>query len=214
MLHHRSYRRAATLLLLAILTSWLPSAATEPWSPDTPGTASAAAAPPTDSSQTRLTAAAVSDPHLPSLTIEIGLAPELIALGDTAVLTITLSNGAPDPALDLVVTLATPDGAVAEPGPNTISPTQGWQWTLPRLEQYSSASFTGALRVVRMPKGNALLLRPEATARTLIRGSRSGRRGGDRSRARAGDGGVYTGRQCNIAQQRRHRDGSLSIRRI
>jgi hypothetical protein len=92
---------------------------------------------------------------------------ELIAVGDTAVLTITVSNGAPDPALDLSLKLPTPDGAVAEPGPNTISPTQGWQWTLPRLEQYSSASFTGALRVVRMPKGNALLLRPEATARGL-----------------------------------------------
>jgi hypothetical protein len=74
MMHHGSYRRAATLLLLGILTSWLPSAATVPWSPDTPTVASAATAPLADSSQTRLTAPAVTDPHLPSLTIEIGLA--------------------------------------------------------------------------------------------------------------------------------------------
>ena len=65
------------------------------------------------------------DPHLPSLSLHLAVAPDPVALGDTVAITITIANDAPDPANDVVITLPTPDSALAVPGPNTISPTKG-----------------------------------------------------------------------------------------
>ena len=64
------------------------------------------------------------DPHLPSLTLHLAVAPGEVMLGDTVALTLTVTNGADDPANQLVVTLPTPDGAAALPGPNTIGLTK------------------------------------------------------------------------------------------
>jgi hypothetical protein len=114
-----------------------------------------------------LTVAPVTDPHLPALALAIALAPDPVAIGDTLALTLTVANGAADPAEDLVVSLPRPDGALPLSGPITRTPLDGWLWDVGRLEAQSSIALTATLRLVRMPAGQALLLRPQATARGL-----------------------------------------------
>ena len=155
----RSLRLLARLLLLALVSSWLPAA------PVLPAILSATSGndiAPVDSPP--LSVAAVTDPHLPTLSLGIAVAPDPVAIGDTAALTITVSNDAPNPATNLVVTLPTPDGALAQPGPNTINPTAGWRWTVARLDGHATVDLTGSLRLVRAPAGDALVLDALATA--------------------------------------------------
>ena len=163
-------RRLAYLLLIALISGWLPQAAVVAPLPAAPVALAAPAggalgdppAPPAP-----LKVAPVTDPHLPSLSLHITVAPDPVALGDTVALTITLMNDAPDPANNVVITLPTPDGALAVPGPNTISPTGGWQWALKSLDGRSSTSVTGSLRMVQRPAGDALLLRATVIAQGL-----------------------------------------------
>ncbi len=110
------------------------------------------------------TVASVTDPHLPSLTLDLTVTPQPIAIGDTAAVTVTVTNQAPDPAADLKVTLPTPDGAAAQPGPGFVSAAGGWQWTQTRLDGGSSAILTATLHLTQAPQGNALLLHPAVTA--------------------------------------------------
>lgn len=112
-------------------------------------------------------AAPFVDPHLPSLTIHLMVAPDPVPVGETAAFTLTVANQAPDPATKVVVTLPTPDGALAEPGDGVINPAKGWQWTLDQVAALSEVQFTGVVRLVRMPSGDALLFRPEVTAAEL-----------------------------------------------
>src|SRR5262249_4907016 len=70
-------------------------------------------------------------------------------------------------ATNLLVTAPTPDGALALPGPNTVSPTRGWSWNQARLDGHSSVVLTGTMRLVRMPPGEALLASAQATAQGL-----------------------------------------------
>src|SRR5215216_1753438 len=159
---HRSTRHVAQLaLLLTLLVSNLPSAA-----------AGAQINPPVESAPppTLLTVAPVlpaPDAHLPALALDVAVAPDPLAVGDTAAITLTVTNGAPDPADDLVVTLPTPDGAIALPGPATLGAAQGWQWNLGHLDGASSLTLNATLRLERLPQGAALLLHPQASARGL-----------------------------------------------
>jgi len=109
------------------------------------------------------------DLHLPSLSLHLAVAPDPVALGDTVAITITIANDAPNPVYDLVLTLPTPDGALAASGPNTISPTKGWQWTLKSLDGHSRMTATGRLRVVQRPVGDAVLLRAEVKVQNAPR---------------------------------------------
>ncbi|MFL5802198.1 MAG: hypothetical protein ACJ8CR_10720, partial [Roseiflexaceae bacterium] len=109
----------------------------------------------------------VIDTHLPSLTLHLALAPNPVAIGDTVTLTLTITNEAPDPAEDLVVALPTPDGALALPGPHTLSPAAGWRWPIGHLDGPASVNVIGQLRLLRRPSGDALLLHAQATARGL-----------------------------------------------
>lgn len=103
------------------------------------------------------------------LSLHSALDPDPVAIGETATLTITVINDAPDPATNLVVTLPTPEGALALPGPDTVSPTGGWRWRVGRLAGRTTIALTGTLRVVRAPPGDALLLTAQATADGLAR---------------------------------------------
>jgi RHS repeat-associated protein len=111
----------------------------------------------------------IVDLHLPSLTVHLDMALDSVAVGDTVAFTLTVANGALDPAEDLLVTLPTPDGALALPGPNTVGSSQGWQWPLGQLGGRASTDVTGQLRLLRRPTGDALLLHAQASARGLDR---------------------------------------------
>ncbi|MFL5804112.1 MAG: Calx-beta domain-containing protein, partial [Roseiflexaceae bacterium] len=166
MLPQRLYRNFSRLVLLALLCGWLPSAAVAQ-----PGAVGATMSAASDRVPTAIQQSVPTfvDPHLPSLTLQLEIAPSPIAVGDTAILTVTVTNQAPDAANELVVTMPTPGAALAEVGPNTLSPTQGWAWRLPRLDAHSSTTLAGSARLVRMPPGEALLFLASATARGLSR---------------------------------------------
>ena len=110
---------------------------------------------------------AVVDTHLPSLIMNIVVAPDPVPVGETAIFTLTLTNQASDPASNVVVTIPTPDGAQPEPGDGVISAAKGWKWTVSRVAALSETVFRGSVRLLRLPKGDALLFRPEVTAAEL-----------------------------------------------
>jgi hypothetical protein len=165
MLHHRSYRRVTMLLLLAILASWIPNAAPGPWALVTPLAAAAAptTAPEIAVARTTLVAPAPFSPT-PGLTLAVQLAPDPLAVGETVTISVTVTNRTPYPADHLVVTAPTPDGALAQPGPGQITPANGWQWSLARLDGQSSTVVTGTLALLGVPPGAALLASVSATA--------------------------------------------------
>jgi uncharacterized repeat protein (TIGR01451 family) len=164
----RSARLFSWLLLLALLLSHLPTSLPSPFVGIPGALAAPAAQSQTDPIEppqpTRVDPPAAVDPRLPALTLDVAIAPDPIAVGETAALTVTVRNLAPNPATNLVVTLPTPDGALALSGPTTLTPVAGWRWTLARLEGNATADLTGSLRLVRMPQGNAVLLQPLASA--------------------------------------------------
>ncbi len=158
---HRWYRQVARLLLIALVVGWLPTASSAAAAFTSPQAGLDA---PADPLPDALTVAPVTDPHLPSLTLRLAIDPDPVAVGDTASLTVTVTNSAPDPAEDLVVTLPTPDGALALNGPVTVNPVQGWQWNVGHLDGQSQLALSATLRVVRMPAGQALLFHAQASA--------------------------------------------------
>src|SRR5262245_54563958 len=96
------FRRLAWLLLVTLLVNSIPGAAAAAAPPVAAGHPSAPAAavahdpePPTSTSQV---VQPVADPHLPSLSLHLAIAPDPLAVGETAVLTVTVINDAPDPA--------------------------------------------------------------------------------------------------------------------
>jgi hypothetical protein len=159
----RWYRCCTQLVVIAFVASMLPQLALA-----TPSAATGADVPVTqpidEPIAPPLTVPPVVDPHLPSLTLRLAVAPNPVALGDTVAVTLTLTNQASDPAEDLLVTLPTPDGAVALSGPNTVSPARGWEWRIDRLDGPASIDLTAQLTLVRRPQGDALLLHADATA--------------------------------------------------
>jgi uncharacterized repeat protein (TIGR01451 family) len=110
---------------------------------------------------------AASYPPQPSLALDLALTPQPLALGETATFTLTITNRADVPVENLAVTMPTPDGALPLPGPGAGTPASGWRWDLGHLDASSSTSLSGALRVLRMPQGQALLLHPAASARDV-----------------------------------------------
>src|SRR5207247_8766270 len=104
----------------------------------------------------------------PVLAMALTVAPDPVVVGETAAITVPLSNSATAPAEDVDVMLPAPDGALALPGPSTVSPTQGWHWQPGHLDGQSSVTLTATLRLVRMPSGEALLVHAQATALGLL----------------------------------------------
>ncbi len=136
----RISRRISLLVVVAMLLTLWPSLQSQAQnallpltSPATPGSATATAGLPTPigTPGNNFTPTATPDapsspppatpiitvtpqpnPHLPGLVPHISFNPNPIAVGDSAVLTITIDNQAPDPATSLTVNLPVPAGVV------------------------------------------------------------------------------------------------------
>lgn len=106
----------------------------------------------------------IPNPPPPGLALDLVIAPDPLAVGDTATITVTVTNRAVYPADHLVVTAPTPDGALAVAGPVTLNPVQGWRWDIAHLDGNASIAVTGQLRLVRSPAGDALVATAQATA--------------------------------------------------
>lgn len=116
---------------------------------------------------TTVTVPPVVDPRLPSIGLALTVDPSPITVGETATLTLTLTNQAPSPATDLVITIAPPPDTVLEPGDGFVSSTQGWRWTRARLAGESSLSVTATVRVPRLPVSETLLTQAMVQAAQL-----------------------------------------------
>jgi RHS repeat-associated protein len=106
----------------------------------------------------------VADPDLPSLTLRLAVAPDPVPVGASAVFTLTLSNQADNAAEDVVVSVPTPDGALALSGPTIGTPATGWEWDVGTLAAQSSIALTASLSLQSMPSGKALLFHAQASA--------------------------------------------------
>jgi uncharacterized repeat protein (TIGR01451 family) len=160
----RSISFATRLMLLIMLSGWLPQAsfvAPLPVAPVAP-VGGALGDPPSPAAPTP--PSPVDNPHLPSLAVDVTVDSDVLAVGETAALTVTVTNAAPDPARNLTVTLPTPAGALAMRGAGMVGPLKGWRWTAPQLDANSSIVLTGTLSLIGRPAGDALLLTPQATA--------------------------------------------------
>jgi hypothetical protein len=105
-----------------------------------------------------------ADPDLPSLTLRLSVAPDPLAVGGTAAFTLTLANQADTAAKDVVVSVPTPDGALALTGPTIGTPVTGWQWNVGALAAHGSLALTATLSLQSMPSGKALLFHAQASA--------------------------------------------------
>ncbi len=155
-------RHAALLLLVLILGSLVPTS----WYGATP-TAKALtplAAPPTP---VRKTVQSVTYPQLPGLALSLAVAPTAVAVGDTATITVVVTNRAPHAANDIVIELPLPHGVVALPDPARVSATAGWRWTASRLASGERLEVSAAVRVAQRPTTGALLARASVMAHGL-----------------------------------------------
>ena len=107
------------------------------------------------------------DPQLPGLVLGMEVVPETVRVGEPITITLHLTNRAVYPADDLVLTLPLPEGAQSLTDGKPTPQQRAWSWKLGSLAGQQSAVVTATLWLTHMPKGEALLLTPEATARGL-----------------------------------------------
>jgi RHS repeat-associated protein/uncharacterized repeat protein (TIGR01451 family) len=156
-------RRSSLLLLVLILFTLLPSST--PAASATRGmqTTNHQEAPPAF----RPTLETPSYPRRPGFALTVTAAPETVTLGDTATITLTLTNRAPHPAEHVVMTLPLPNGMAPLPGDGFVSATTGWRWFFDRLDGQATVTKQAQVRVIQMPHGGALLGQAQAMARDL-----------------------------------------------
>lgn len=163
----RMFRPLAWLVLVSVLLGSLPLAA--PVAAKTqaaPGFARAphaAIALPPDTPQPVASVAAALRPALPALAIELAVDPDPVSIGDTAILSVTITNRAPYPGDQIRVTIPAPAGVLAVPGPGA-TPNRGWAWDVGHLDAGAAITLVGELRVTGQIGGGAFVLRAEATA--------------------------------------------------
>ena len=86
-------------------------------------------------------------------------------LSETVTATLTVRNQASQvSANNVIVTLPVPEGTEPLPGDGLVDAFTGWRWSLGTLAGGASATLTAQLRIVRAPKGGALLLKAQASA--------------------------------------------------
>src|SRR5512145_2539246 len=98
---------------------------------------------------------------LPSLHLDLMVTPDPLTIGQTATVSLTVTNNANHPADDLRIFMPVPAGVT----PLSVAPDGAWQWTQAQLAGHQQQVFTATLQLDRMPQGQALLLKPQATAR-------------------------------------------------
>ncbi len=119
----------------------------------TPGTNSDFLTPPAQA-----TATPVVDPQLPSLVLSSSFSQTQMSVGDTVVLSITVTDEGANPAQSLLLTLPVPAG---------VTILSGGGWKPVALAAGGSATFTTTFQLTVAPSGNALLFSPQATAQGL-----------------------------------------------
>jgi RHS repeat-associated protein len=105
----------------------------------------------------------VLDPHLPSLILDADFSQRTLTVGDLFTATLTIKNQAPDPADNVIVSMSVPTGTVAYPNPQP----NGWTWQLARVEGRGSMTVTATMRLLSIPTGSAVVVRPQVTASGL-----------------------------------------------
>ncbi|HEX6290957.1 MAG TPA: hypothetical protein VFZ66_17360, partial [Herpetosiphonaceae bacterium] len=162
-------RRSSCLLLVIILLTLVPASAPATYATPSTQTGDQSEAPPLPPH----TLETPTYPRRPGLALSVTAAPEAVAVGDTATITLTLTNRAPHPAEQVVISLPTPDDTAPLPGDGFVSAATGWQWSLDRLASNATITRRVQARVVRLPRGAALLAEPTATARDLAEPARA-----------------------------------------
>jgi len=122
----------------------------------------------TEPPSTPITVPPLEEQRLPSLAMRLQVAPEdWVRVGDIVTATITLWNQASFPAEETVVTMPLPEAvAPADPADPSFSG-DSYRWALNTIPAGGTTVITASLRLTAVPAGEALLLRPEVTARGL-----------------------------------------------
>ena len=154
-------RRASMLLLLIFLASLFPSA---PFAGQFTTKAASAAVPPQPETRS---SGPLQQRQLPSLTVQIVVAPAPVVVGETATISVTITNQAAHSARSLTTSLAVPDGTIPISNDGLVSPSAGWRWSHDQLAAQASVTFSATVHVIKMPRGNALVAHAQATAAGL-----------------------------------------------
>ncbi len=99
----------------------------------------------------------------PSLTLQVTVAPMTLVVGDTATVTVRVTNQGAGSAHGLALRLPRPDGAATDSAAR-----DGWRWTAAELASQATATFSASLRLATLPRGAALVLNPELSAQELV----------------------------------------------
>lgn len=163
----RLLRPLAWLLLISLFAGNLPGAAFAAPAPAVlaprPGTARApraAIALPADLPTPVVPVQAELLPALPALAMELAVDPDPVAIGDTATLSVTLTNRAPAPGDQIRVTIPAPEGVLAVPGPGTVAPTGGALVRDPALGPASARFTPGVAATLRSSDGRVTVTVP------------------------------------------------------
>jgi uncharacterized repeat protein (TIGR01451 family) len=159
----RLARLSSLVLVLFVLASVFPAAVVTPVLA-APQSITAAQTDPTTPASAPIVAQAVATTPAPGLSLTVAIGPDPVPIGETATISITVANRSPSAANNLVVIAPTPDGAVAERGPVTVTPIAGWRWNVGQLPAEDTTTVTGTLRLVRAPTGDAVVATAQATA--------------------------------------------------
>lgn len=179
---HRTPQRTLAARLIGLVVVWslvasaLPSwpfLSPSPSGPNVPGGPDPFSPPPAAAVHTL---PPVVDPHLPSLSVAVAVAPDPVVVGQEATVSVTVTNEAPDPATDLSVLLPLPAGVTATtptvplPAPFAARaaaaglPIAGWTWA-PTLGANARVTVTARLVVAQPPADGALVLAPVVGAK-------------------------------------------------
>ena len=101
------------------------------------------------------------------VTLQIAVDSMYVALNNQVNITLTATNLLEQPAEDIVVMMAMPEGVTLISDQVTPADTQHLQWEVGRLAAHQDARLMALLRVERLPDGGAMFLRAQATARDL-----------------------------------------------
>lgn len=97
----------------------------------------------------------------PSLTLQVTVAPMTLVVGDTATVTVRVTNQGAGSAHGLALRLPRPDGAATDSAAR-----DGWRWTAAELASQATATFSASLRLATLPRGAALVLNPQRVLRS------------------------------------------------
>ncbi|NOK71559.1 MAG: hypothetical protein GFH25_541324n2 [Chloroflexi bacterium AL-N10] len=152
------------VLVLVFLLSWLPTAPVQAY-PSAVSPASVMAQSEEPPLPEPLAVTPIEPRALPSLLLDVDVSPNPLPIGGTATFVVTVSNQSEHPAEEVVLTVPVPPAVRALK--HTALRADEWHWELGRLDPQASTEVSATLLLTAAPTGDALLLRPEATARNL-----------------------------------------------